>query len=147
LVMLIVFTITGLFCQQAEIEEEEAIKKSEQAEKKVEAALKQLEKKGYSDYQVNVTIGDNGEKVVITKSGETGLDKPFMGITYSDITLSEAAEIGYNNFYGIRLDTIVSGSSAYYYRLRTGDILMSINNDKIVNTNERDCSLLCYSFK
>ncbi len=134
LLVVLLFAAGSLICQEAAIEK--AQQKTEEAQKKLEALQKELQKEGITEFTVDVTIDDEGDKTTITLSGKDGVEKPFVGITYSDITLAEAAEIGYNYFYGIRLTSIVSGSSAYYYRLRTDDILMAINDDKIVKQDD-----------
>ena len=130
--LVVAFMTVSLFCQD---EVDEASKKSMQAQKLAQEKVLELQKKGITDVTVDVTVDDNGDKIVINKMNLdlSDFSKPFIGITYSDITLSEAAEIGYKYFYGIRINSIVSGSSAYYYKLREDDILMAINDDKITN--------------
>jgi PDZ domain-containing protein len=118
----------SLYCQDVDAEVKEA-------KLKAEAMILELDSED-TEYSVNVTIDDDGDKIVITSPGVSKKNKPFIGVTYSDLTLSEAAEIGYEYFYGIHLDTVVPNSSAYYYKLRTGDILMSINDDKIAKKDE-----------
>ncbi len=134
LLVVLLFAAGSLICQ--ETAEEKAQQKTEEAQKKLKELQKDLQKDGITEYTVDVTIDDDGDKITIIQSGKDGIEKPFVGVTYSDITLGEAAEIGYNNFYGIRLTSIVPGSSAYYYRLRTDDILMAINDDKIVKQDD-----------
>lgn len=138
-VLVLVLLVAGsLFCQDVDVDAkvEEAILKSKEAQIKAQQMILEMEKDGGKEYTVNVTLDDNGDKLVITSSDEDKSAKPFIGITYSDLTLAEAAEIGYNYFYGIRLDTVVPNSPAYYYKLRQDDILMSINDDKITKQDE-----------
>ncbi|MDP8221681.1 MAG: PDZ domain-containing protein [Candidatus Stygibacter frigidus] len=136
-VLVLALLLAGsLFCQDVNVEVEEAQLKSEMAQQKADQVIKELEQLGEKEYTVNVKVDDNGNKIVITSPGDVKMDKPFIGITYSDMTLAEASEIGYNYFYGIRIDNVVPDSPAYYYKLRTDDILMSINDDKIVKQDE-----------
>jgi len=132
MLVLVLLVAGSLFCQDVEDQAEEAILKSKMAQAKAEQIVKEME----GEYTINVTVDDNGDKIVITTPDDLKSDKPFIGITYSDMTLAEAAEIGYNHFYGIRLTNVVPNSPAYYYKLRTDDILMSINDDKITKQDE-----------
>lgn len=109
---------------------------NEDVQKKVEEVQKKLEAKGLTDYTVDVQIDDDVQTITVNTSGKMNEAKPFMGITYSELTLAEAAEMGYEYFYGIHLDTVVNGSAAYYYRLRQGDMLMQINENKIVEEKD-----------
>ena len=143
LVVLLVMALMvsgSLFCQEADVDVDaktgKEISKTKEAQKKVDEVVLEMKKKGETDYTVNVTVDDDGDKIVITTPGENKKNMPFIGFTYSDLTLAEAAELGYKYFYGIHLDSIVHNSPAYYYKLRTGDILMSINEDKITETDE-----------
>jgi len=66
--------------------------------------------------------------------GWDSLDKmedPFMGVVAGELTLSDAAELGYYNFYGVRILQIVPNSAAKYYRLLVDDIIMEIDSVKI----------------
>jgi len=130
--VLVVLATGSLFCQDVDDQIEEAILKSKMAQEKAEMIVKEME----GDYTINVTIDDNGDKIVITTPDDLKSNKTFIGITYSDLTLAEAAEIGYKYFYGIRLTNVVPNSPAYYYKLRTDDILMSINDDNITEQAE-----------
>ncbi|MCF7918619.1 MAG: PDZ domain-containing protein [Candidatus Cloacimonetes bacterium] len=108
---------------------------NEDVQKKLEEVEKKLEAKGVMDYTVDVNYDDDTSTITIN-TGNTSVEKPFIGVTYSDLLLSDAAQIDYKYFYGIRLDTIVPGSPAHYFRLRTGDILMQINENKINQQKE-----------
>ncbi|MCF7913254.1 MAG: PDZ domain-containing protein [Candidatus Cloacimonetes bacterium] len=125
-----------LFCQDLDVEVEEAQLKSKEAQMKAQEMINQMKEDGETDITVNVTVEDDGDKIVISTSGDSKMDKPFIGITYSDMTLGDAAEIGYEYFYGIQIDTVVPNSPAYYYKLRTDDVLMAINDDKITQKDE-----------
>jgi hypothetical protein len=65
-------------------------------------------------------------------------DAPFFGIYPADLDFPKAQELNYPNTYGILVTGIVPDSPAYQYRLVEDDIIMEINNQKILNLKEFD---------
>jgi hypothetical protein len=63
-------------------------------------------------------------------------DGPFMGVFSEDITLDQAAQKGYHEFYGILLTGVSPNTPAQKYKLMVDDILMKIDDNKITNKDQ-----------
>lgn len=63
----------------------------------------------------------------------SGAEKPYLGIVTEDLTLNQAADLGYNKFYGIRITRVVPDSPARAHRLLPDDIIMEIEGQRIPN--------------
>ncbi|PID28180.1 MAG: hypothetical protein CSB55_05840 [Candidatus Cloacimonadota bacterium] len=61
--------------------------------------------------------------------------KAYMGVYSKTLSLKDARELGYNEFYGILITKVVSGSAAEKQGIRPYDILMSIDGKKIYDDN------------
>lgn len=62
---------------------------------------------------------------------EKKAEKAFLGVTANDMTFADAYEKHYDNNYGILISTVVQNSSAKKYGLRSGDIIMEIDGERI----------------
>ncbi|HHE38451.1 MAG TPA: PDZ domain-containing protein [Candidatus Cloacimonetes bacterium] len=123
--LLVVVIILGSFLlySQTTVDSEEIQKEVDEAMKEVQEAMKEVEK-------------ETGITVDLNLKGEDYYTKPFMGVYYEDLTMKKARELGYNQFYGILLTGIVKNSPAKYYRLLEEDILMKIDDDKVLDKSK-----------
>lgn len=81
--------------------------------------------------------GDNAVHIRLSNrhsddSLDLKLERPYLGVYTSNLTLSKARELGYTNrYYGVLITGTGANSPARLYRIMTDDILMSINDTKI----------------
>ncbi|MCD4828053.1 MAG: PDZ domain-containing protein [Candidatus Cloacimonetes bacterium] len=87
--------------------------------------------------QIGTAIGEGSTfsitSPVVINLSEEDMEKPFMGVYYEEITLSEAREMGYEKFYGVLISGVVSDSPARLYRILEDDIIMEIGGRKVLN--------------
>ena len=102
------------------------------------------------DKQIKVTVKGNGSdldaivkneiakemKIQMTGSNDEDDNGPFMGIFSEDLTLAQAAQKNYHEFYGIVITGIGSNSPAQQYKLMVDDILMKIDDNKITEKDQ-----------
>ena len=71
-------------------------------------------------------------------------NKAYMGVYSENMDFNKARELHYNKMYGILITGIVPNSAAHYYRLRSDDILMEINGEKVLNSKKFSSILSSY---
>jgi hypothetical protein len=64
-------------------------------------------------------------------SNSRTINEAYMGVYYEDLSITEAKEMGYAEFYGILITGISPGSAADEFGLKRHDILMSMDGKKL----------------
>lgn len=59
------------------------------------------------------------------------INEAYMGVYYEDLSITDAKEMGYEEFYGILITGISPGSAADEYGIKRHDILMSMDGKKL----------------
>ncbi len=74
-----------------------------------------------------------GNRSVSVKIIRSRGNDPYLGIVTEELTVGQAADLGYNKFYGVIVDRVVPNSPAGLQRILPNDIIMEIDGNKIVN--------------
>jgi hypothetical protein len=102
-------------------DEEEFERKMNEAMRKVEEATSGLAEDTGRTATVHIDLS--------RKSSSS----PYVGVVTDDLTLSEAANRGYNKFYGVRISRVVDNSPARHHRLLPDDIIMEIDGQRVTD--------------
>jgi len=107
-----------------------------------DALLAQVEDDEYEEQlrKMRVRVGsssDEGVVYVSTADGDDeeedgeGMERPYMGVYFEDMTLAKARSLNYNENYGILITGVVPDSPARLYRILSDDIIMEIDGQKV----------------
>ncbi len=102
---------------QTDIDMDELNRKIEEAMKRVDEATRDIDAK----------------KVVTIEIERPLTDTPYLGVVTEDMTLSQAADFGYNKFYGVLITRVVPDSPARVQRILPDDIIMEIDGQRVLN--------------
>ncbi|MBW6515124.1 MAG: PDZ domain-containing protein [Candidatus Cloacimonetes bacterium] len=104
----------------SDIDMEEIDQKIKEAMKKVEEVTRDLDT-------------GTGSRIVTIELDRQRSDSAYMGVVTEDLTLSQAAEMGYNKFYGVLITSVVPNSPARAQRILPDDIIMEVDGQRISN--------------
>ncbi|MDD3050945.1 MAG: PDZ domain-containing protein [Candidatus Cloacimonetes bacterium] len=85
-----------------------------------------------------VVLSENEESALVDNKIELNniavkMNDAFMGILPAEMTLVDAVNLGYTEFYGILVNGVVPNSSAKFHRILKNDIIMQIDAKKVEN--------------
>ena len=90
------------------------------------------------DFTQDVQINRDGGSTTILLNNQNSSRNtiPFLGVTTSNLTLQRARQLGYLFDYGVLITSVVPNSAARESGLANGDILMTIGDSQILNTDD-----------
>ncbi len=74
--------------------------------------------------------------LVLAKSAKSDADGAFLGIVPEEVTSDIASDYGVQTGQGVLVESVVGGSPAEKARLRSNDILISVNGQKVTGPSE-----------
>ncbi|MDD2331615.1 MAG: PDZ domain-containing protein [Candidatus Cloacimonetes bacterium] len=84
----------------------------------------------------NVKIQIHSDMKDLDLSGNESPDRAYFGIFVEEMTFTKAQDLGYKDNIGVLISGVVQNSPAWVHRLQEDDILVQIDNKKVLNNKE-----------